>query len=177
MRKIWNPVVLLLTVVCCFILFSNSLLVKLTLSWRRSLSYKNQSTNLKGRSMDWFLYDRDLRHERAKYMLIYLFHLLKFIIISSSWYLSEIFLFWIENVLWRSFVLASLLSTFYRKLTIGYFCNFCIFLLFSSVEIITKCVTFIMQLQRTQTLKNVCYIQIEALQDIIFRMRLDYFVS
>ena len=34
-----------------------------------------------------------------------------------------------------------------------------------------------MQLQRTQTLKNVCYIQIEALQDIIFRMRRDYFVS
>ena len=33
----------------------------LTLSWRRSLSYKNQSS----KSMDWFLYDRDIYHERV----------------------------------------------------------------------------------------------------------------
>ena len=33
----------------------------LTLSWWRSLSYKNQSI-----AMDSFLYDRDLRHERVK---------------------------------------------------------------------------------------------------------------
>ena len=38
----------------------------LTLSWRRSLSYKNQSIDLQRKSMDWFLYDRDLRHERVK---------------------------------------------------------------------------------------------------------------
>ena len=31
----------------------------LTLSWRRPLSYRNQS-------IDWFLYDNGLRHERAK---------------------------------------------------------------------------------------------------------------
>ena len=37
-----------------------------TLSWRRSLSYRNQSTDLLCKSMDWFLYDRDLRHERTK---------------------------------------------------------------------------------------------------------------
>ena len=53
-----------------------------TLSWRRSLSYRNQSIDLRGRvsflinfikkealarkSMDWFLCDRDLRHERVK---------------------------------------------------------------------------------------------------------------
>ena len=35
--------------------------VPLFLSWRRSLSYGNQS-----KSMDCFLYDRDLRHERVK---------------------------------------------------------------------------------------------------------------
>ena len=36
-----------------------------TLSWRRSLSYRNQSIDLHRKSMDWFLYDRELRHERV----------------------------------------------------------------------------------------------------------------
>ena len=35
----------------------------LTLSWRRSLSHRNQFIDT---SMDWFLYDKDLRHERVK---------------------------------------------------------------------------------------------------------------
>ena len=39
----------------------------LTLLWRRPLSYKNQSTDLLRKSMDWFLYDNGLRHERVKY--------------------------------------------------------------------------------------------------------------
>ena len=38
----------------------------LTLSWRRSPSYRNQSIDLLFRSMDWFLYDKDLHHERVK---------------------------------------------------------------------------------------------------------------
>ena len=38
----------------------------LTLSWRRQLSYRNQSIDLLRKSMDWFLYDNDLRHERVK---------------------------------------------------------------------------------------------------------------
>ena len=38
----------------------------LTLSWRRPLSYRNQSIDLLGKSMDWFLYDNGLRHERVK---------------------------------------------------------------------------------------------------------------
>ena len=38
----------------------------LTPSWRRSLLYRNQSINLLSKSMDLFLYNRDLRHERAK---------------------------------------------------------------------------------------------------------------
>ena len=37
----------------------------LTLSWRRPLSYRNQSIDLLRKSMDWFLYDNDLRHERV----------------------------------------------------------------------------------------------------------------
>ena len=43
-----------------------------TLSWRSSLSSGNQSIHLWSKSMDWFLYDRDLRHERVKeiYVLV-----------------------------------------------------------------------------------------------------------
>ena len=39
----------------------------LTLSWRRSLSYRNTSIDLPFRLVDWFLYDRDFRHERVKF--------------------------------------------------------------------------------------------------------------
>ena len=37
----------------------------LTLSWWRSLSNRNQSIDLQSKSMNWFLYDRDLRHEKV----------------------------------------------------------------------------------------------------------------
>ena len=39
--------------------------IKLTLSWGRPLSYRNQSIDLRGKSMDWFLYDNGLSHERV----------------------------------------------------------------------------------------------------------------
>ena len=39
---------------------------RLTLSWRRPVSYRNQSTDLRSKSMDWFLYNNGLRHERVK---------------------------------------------------------------------------------------------------------------
>ena len=38
----------------------------LTLSWWRSLSYRNQAIDFLCKSVDWFLYDRDLHHERVK---------------------------------------------------------------------------------------------------------------
>ena len=38
----------------------------LTLSWRRPLSHRNQSIDLRKKPMDWFLYDNGLRHERVK---------------------------------------------------------------------------------------------------------------
>ena len=38
----------------------------LTLSWWRSPSYRNQFTDFQSKPMDWFLYDRDLRHEIVK---------------------------------------------------------------------------------------------------------------
>ena len=37
----------------------------LTLSRWRSPSYRNQSIDFHSKSLDWFLYDRDLRHERV----------------------------------------------------------------------------------------------------------------
>ena len=37
----------------------------LTLSWRRSLPYRNQSIDLQSKSVDWFLYDRDFLNERV----------------------------------------------------------------------------------------------------------------
>ena len=39
---------------------------QLTLSRRSPLSYRNQSIDLLYKSMDWFLYDNDLRLERVK---------------------------------------------------------------------------------------------------------------
>ena len=38
--------------------------VHLAHSWRKSLSYRNQCTDMQSKSMDWFLCDRDLPHER-----------------------------------------------------------------------------------------------------------------
>ena len=38
----------------------------LTLLTRRPLSYRNQSIDLRSKSMDWFLYDKGLRLERVK---------------------------------------------------------------------------------------------------------------
>ena len=45
----------------------------LTLSWRRPLSYRNQSIDLLHKSMYWFLYDNDLRHDRVKESCSYKF--------------------------------------------------------------------------------------------------------
>ena len=40
--------------------------LSLNLSWRRSLPYRNQFIDLQCKSMGWFLYDRNIRHERVK---------------------------------------------------------------------------------------------------------------
>ena len=42
----------------------------LTFSWQMSLLYRNQSIDLQNKSMDCFLYDRDLRHERVKFSFL-----------------------------------------------------------------------------------------------------------
>ena len=46
----------------------------LTLSWRRSLLSRNQSIDLQSKSMDWFLYDRDIRHKRINTLLLAYIH-------------------------------------------------------------------------------------------------------
>ena len=38
-----------------------------------SLSYRNQSIDLQSKSMDWFLYDMKLRHQRVKVNVIFLY--------------------------------------------------------------------------------------------------------
>ena len=38
----------------------------LILLWPRFLSYGNQSTNLQSKAIDWFLFDRNLRHQWLK---------------------------------------------------------------------------------------------------------------
>ena len=42
----------------------------LTLSWRRPLSYRKQFIDLQSKSMDWFLYDNGLRHEKVNCWLL-----------------------------------------------------------------------------------------------------------
>ena len=43
----------------------------LILSWRKTLSYRKQPIDLRSKSMDWFLYDTGLRHERVKHCRFY----------------------------------------------------------------------------------------------------------
>ena len=45
--------------------------ISLTLSWRRLISYRNQSIDLFRKSVDWFLYDIGLRHERVKHPVVF----------------------------------------------------------------------------------------------------------
>ena len=42
----------------------------LNLLWRRSLLYRNQSIDMQNKSMDWFLYDKSLWHERVNALLL-----------------------------------------------------------------------------------------------------------
>ena len=46
----------------------------LNLSWRRPLLYRNQSIDLQSRSINWFLNDKNLRHERFNALLLACIH-------------------------------------------------------------------------------------------------------
>ena len=43
----------------------------LSFSWRKSPSYRNQYIDFLWKSMDWSLYDRDLRHERFNHFRVH----------------------------------------------------------------------------------------------------------
>ena len=53
---------------CIMVIYNGKVKITflLTFSRRKSLSYRNQSIDLHSKSMDWFLYDRNLRHKRVK---------------------------------------------------------------------------------------------------------------
>ena len=61
---------------------------KLTLSWRRSLSYRNQSIDLHSKSMDWSLNNRYLGHERVSDLanILSIYSLYEFKYYCYYWY-------------------------------------------------------------------------------------------
>ena len=68
------------------------LMILLTLSWRGPLPYRNQSTDLQRKSMDWFLYDNGLRHERVKLFLN---------LSALSWCIKGTNIFYWLNTTWK----------------------------------------------------------------------------
>ena len=72
----------------------------LTLSWRRPLSYRNQSIDLKSKSMDWLLYDNVLRHERVNMRKMWKWNKSpKQKCLNTEFFLKRIFLYsdWIQE--------------------------------------------------------------------------------
>ena len=67
----------------------------LTLLWQKAISYRNQSIDLIYKSMEWFLYDRDIRHERVNDF--YPSHCVK--CLSTEYFLVRTFLHldWIQR--------------------------------------------------------------------------------
>ena len=65
--------------------FQRKKYIRLTLLWWRPLSYRNQSIDLLHKSMDWFLYDNSLRHERVKAVSLVAPMIQKTILLISSW--------------------------------------------------------------------------------------------
>ena len=64
----------------------------LTLSWQRSVSYRNQSIDLQSKSIDWFLYNKDLRHKRVERVSkkLYVIHTNKtFMKLLVEWFLYD----------------------------------------------------------------------------------------
>ena len=88
--------------------FNIVLLLITTLSWSRPLSYRNQSIDLLDKSMDWFLYDNDLRHERVNF-----FVLVAWLAHSLLIELSDLFIFNSVNYTARTFVLSHLVFYFW----------------------------------------------------------------
>ena len=88
--------------------FNIVLLLITTLSWRRPLSYRKQSIDLLHKSMDWFLYDNGLRHERVNF-----FVLVAWLAHSLLIELPDLFIFNSVNYTARTFVLSHLVFYFW----------------------------------------------------------------
>ena len=72
-RFLMNFVKRLLTI---YLLNNPGLLSRnLTFLWRRFLSYRNQSTDLQSKSVDWFLNDKDVSNERVNCVVIDALHI------------------------------------------------------------------------------------------------------
>ena len=65
--------------------------INLTCLWRGPLSYRNQSIDLQSKSVDWFLYDNGLRHERVKVTKVVELALFKCDVLSSPSYFQSSF--------------------------------------------------------------------------------------
>ena len=96
-----------------FIRFSNwevNFSTFLTLSWRKSLSFRNHYSDLLCKSMKWFLYDRNLRHERVSINIEVVLFIYKWIAawfsrgsISTTWITScEIFELVVLFYIWEN---------------------------------------------------------------------------
>ena len=96
-----------------FIRFSNwevNFSTFLTLSWRKSLSFRNHYSHLLCKSMKWFLYDRNLRHERVSINIEVVLFIDKWIAawfscgsISTTWIAScEIFELMVLFYIWEN---------------------------------------------------------------------------
>ena len=72
----------------------------LIISWRRSLSYRNQFTDLLCKSMDWFLYDRDLHRERVKTLFTHYTPKVCSYMLESTIRLFCLFLFYLGFLSW-----------------------------------------------------------------------------
>ena len=84
----------------------------LTFLWRKSLSYRKQSTDLLCKSMDWFLYERDLRHERVKRHL----EKTKGTKLSVFWILNDLGCYW-NNCSMRATIFKAL-SLFFKRFSV-----------------------------------------------------------
>ena len=80
----------------------------LTYQWQRSLSFRNQSIDLLCKSGDWFLYDRDLHHEKVKTIVW-----LKVISFSYFWY--YIHFIELKNMVKRHTFVVTEWDTFLRR--------------------------------------------------------------
>ena len=71
---------------------------RLTLSWGRPISYRNQSIDLRSKSVDWFLYDIGVRHERVKWFLCLIASIWRYVYPLST---GEVF-GGVQKCIWKS---------------------------------------------------------------------------